>query len=286
MSLPVKKIAALGGIMAITCAARAEIPAILTDQIYKGQGVIDLLKDVSSADLSSYLQNNKAMYLAVDVNENASGTETARSQGVAIKQMKLILTTSAGDFSFSDFVTGTSAMLLESGSTVAQEYQTLFGTSGSNDLTSATTNFDMSRLDDVITFRNIAFTGDIKTARIQVEFLSTAATKPVGASEDFFDFSGGFEDFAILSPADAKMLEVASIGQADAPATVSYSTQTTPLTTTAATDPVPVSPAPAPADAVGNVPAAPAPPLLLLVFGAALLAIHQFRSAKRASVPS
>jgi hypothetical protein len=268
----------VGGIVS----ARAEIPTILTDKIQQGSGVIDLLKNVTSADLGSYLKSNQAMYLAVDVNENASGLESAKSQGVAIKQMSLVLTTSSGDFSFTDFVTGSSAKLLESGSKVAGNYQTLFGTSGSNDLTSATKNFDMSRLDDVITFRNISYTGDIKSAHLEVQFVKTATGGSTGANEDFFDFSGGFEDFAILSNADAKTLQAAAIGKADAPATVTYTPEATPLSLTV------VGPAPAPEPvvavktdpAVANAPAAPAPPFLLLVFGAALLGIHQIRASR------
>ncbi len=267
----------LGGIVS----ARAEIPTILTDKIQRGSGVIDLLKNVTSADLGSYLKSNQAMYLAVDVNENASGFESSKSQGVAIKQMSLVLTTSSGDFSFTDFVTGSSAKLLESGSNVAGNYQTLFGTSGSNDLTSATKNFDMSHLDDVITFRNVNYTGDIKSARLEVQFVKTATGGAAGTNEDFFDFSGGFEDFAILSNADAKTLQAAAIGKADAPATVTYTPEATPLSPTV------VGPAPAPEPvvvktdpAVANAPAAPAPPLLLLVFGAALLGIHQIRASR------
>jgi len=276
----------VGGIVS----ARAEIPTILTDKIQQGSGVIDLLKNVTSADLGSYLKSNQAMYLAVDVNENASGLESAKSQGVAIKQMSLVLTTSSGDFSFTDFVTGSSAKLLESGSKVAGNYQTLFGTSGSNDLTSATKNFDMSRLDDVITFRNISYTGDIKSAHLEVQFVKTATGGSTGANEDFFDFSGGFEDFAILSNVDAKTLQAAAIGKADAPATVTYAPQTTPLSPSNPVVAPALAPAPAPAPApvvavktdpaVANAPAAPAPPFLLLVFGAALLGIHQIRASR------
>jgi len=281
--------------------ARAEIPAVLTDQIYQGSGVINLLKDVSAADLGKYLLQNQGMYLAVDVNENASGLETAGSQGVAIKQMSLILSTSSGDFSFSDFVTSSTAMLVESGSKVAQQYYTLFGTSGSNDLTSATTNFSLAKLDDVITFKNINFTGEITSARLEVKFVNVATGAAAGSNENFFDFTGGFEDFAILSPTDAKTLEVAALGQADAPTSVTYAAEETPLTqpdpvnttTTVTADPAPAATT-APAqvttvvktDPVSSVPAAPAPPFLLLAFGAGILALQRFRSRRSGDVLS
>ena len=92
--------------------ASADIPAVLTDKIHKGSGVIDILKNVTSQQLSSYLNNYQALYLGVDLNEHSSGSESAKSQGVAISQMRLLLSTTAGDFSFSDFVTSTQAQIL------------------------------------------------------------------------------------------------------------------------------------------------------------------------------
>ncbi len=275
----------------------AEIPSVLTDRIYQGTGAINLLKDVSAADLGKYLVQNQGMYLAVDVNESASGLETSQSMGVAIKEMRLLLTTSSGDFSFSDFVTGSTAMLIESGSKVAQQYYTLFGTSGSNDLTSATTNFSLSKLDDVIAVKNIAFSGEITSARLEIKFVNVATGALAGANENFFDFSGGFEDFAILSPTDARTLEVAALGQADAPKTVTYAAQETPLTqpapvvsapttatapapvASAPVEPAPVASAPVTADPlasnpVSSAPGAPAPPLLLLALAAVLALPH------------
>src|SRR5512133_2698255 len=49
---------------------KAQIPAVLTDRIYQGSGTINLLKDVSSSTLQSYLQNNGIARLGVDLNEN------------------------------------------------------------------------------------------------------------------------------------------------------------------------------------------------------------------------
>lgn len=296
-------------------AVRAEIPTVLTDQIHRGSGVMDLLKDMSGSQLGDYLKTYKSMFLAADVNESSDGTESARSQGVAIKEMRLVLGTTDGDFSFSDFFTSTSAKLREAGSAEAGEFFTLFGQAGSNELTSATRDFDISRFDDVITLDNIQFTGDILSAKLQVSFLQTEGGKKGTANEQFFDFSGGFEDFAILTRQDAVMLEEAVIGQAAAPSGVVVAQNTTPLPGgdtggntgggtgggTAdtgsggggTTDPstgggttegggTANTGGGGGAEPVPSVPGAPAPPLALLLAGAAILAISQWRSSIKA----
>ena len=204
--------------------AWAEIPTVLTDTISKGDGVIDVFKDVSGAELQQYL-GGETLYLGVDLNEAASGNESSTSVGVAIKEMELIIQTTNGDISYTEFITNTSAMIQEQGAAEAQEYYTLFGNAGGNTITSATSGFDISTFDDVIEFRNIQVSGEITGAQLRVTFLDTAASG--GENETFFDYSAGFEQFAILSSADATTLDAANIGLgADAPANISYSIDT------------------------------------------------------------
>jgi hypothetical protein len=160
------------------------------------------------------------MFLGVDLNENAAGNETASSVGVAIQEMELILTTSGGDFSFTEFYTNTTAMILENGATEAQEFYTMFGSTGSNELTSSSSGFDISSFDDVIEIKNIEVSGEILGAELRVTFLDTADT--AGENETFFDFSNGYEEFALFTAADATALDNADIGLQDAPQTVSY----------------------------------------------------------------
>jgi len=198
--------------------AWAEIPTVLTDTISKGDGVIDIFQDASGIELQEYLQDG-TFYLGVDLNEAASGNETSTSAGVAIKEMELIISTAQGDFSFTEFYTNTTAMIQEAGTTEAQEFNTLFGSAGGSDITGSTSNFDLSNFDDVITFENIEINGEITGAVLRVTFLDTANT---GDNETFFDYSAGFEEFAILSQADAVTLDAANIGLADAPANISY----------------------------------------------------------------
>ena len=224
--------------------------AVLTDKIFQGQGVINVLKDVSGADLAQYFDSTGRLLLGIDVNEAAGGNETADSQGIAIQSIQLAITTTAGDFTFSDFYTSTTATLLARGATVAQDYYTVFGTSGSNSINGGTQSFDMSAFDDVIYLDNVSFTGQVLSASLTVRFLDTANTGS-DTNESFFDYSNGFEDFAILTSSQASALEAANLGVADAPDSVTFET-------------VPVEAA--------SPPGAPSPPLaLLLGLGAILL---------------
>lgn len=204
--------------------AHAEIPAILTDTIKQGSGTIDVMQDVTAAELDGSLSGG-TLYLGVDLNEDASGLEKSTSQGVAIKEMELVLTTTEGTFSFSTFYTNTTAMITEQGFADADEYYTLFGATGSSQISSSTEGFNLSTFDDVIEIQEISYTGDILDAQIRVTFLDT--DKKLGDNEEFFDYSAGFEDLAILSATDAQTLDAADIGLSDAPTSIDY-TATTP----------------------------------------------------------
>ena len=233
----------------------AQIPTALTDKVYKGEGVIDLLKDVSGTELQQYIEENGGLLLGVDLNENNSGNESSESIGVAIAQVELLISTTEGDFTFSDWYTNTTALIQEEGSDTAEEFYTLFGTTGSSQITSSTAGFDLSAFDDVLQIDSSGISGDITSARVSISFLQTASS-PVEGNETFFDFSGGFEDFALLSQTDADTLESAEIGQADAPATITY--EKTPAT-----------------------PGAPEPSLFLLVAAGAVVLLRSRSHGKR-----
>ena len=214
-----------GSLIALSCAvvfssaAHAEIPAILTDTVKGGGGSINVLQDVTTAELDAYLTSG-TMFLGVDLNEAADGLEKSTSQGVAIKDMELVLTTTEGTFSFTGYYTNTTAMIQETGTAEASEFNTLFGQTGSSQISSTVEGFDLSTFDDVIEIRDIDYTGEITGATINVSFLDT--DKKAGDNEGFFDYSAGFEDFAILGEADAQALDNANVGFADAPTTVTY----------------------------------------------------------------
>lgn len=253
---------------------------MLTDKIYQGSGTIDLLKDVSATALQSYLTSGGKLILGVDVNENEAGNESRESLGIAIKQMQLVITTTAGTFTFGDFWTSTTASIREAGSSTAQNYYTLFGDSGSSQITGGS-NSDLGNLDDVVEVRNVAFSGTILSAKVNVNFLNTAKTSTQG-NETFFDYSGGFEDFTLLGAADAYAVESANIGLTAAPSGITYTgeTVTAPTTTTTMTTPdaetvtadTTTTTSTTTTSGGPSAPGAPAPPWVLLLGLAGLVA--------------
>lgn len=103
--------------------AQEIVSRTLTDAIYRGDGVINLLKDISGSQLTQYFnQTGGLLLLGADINEDNSGNESSTSLGVAIKQVQLSISTTDGDFTFGDFYTSTTAMLREAGDTTSSEY--------------------------------------------------------------------------------------------------------------------------------------------------------------------
>lgn len=88
----------------------------------------------------------------------------------------------------------------------------------------------------------VSFAGDILSASLAVTFLDTAKTRG-DTNESFFDYSGGPEDFALLSAYAAQTIETASAGVTTASDTVVFTTDTS---TAATYVPPPTSGAPAP----------------------------------------
>jgi len=199
-------------------AARAEIPTILSDKIHKGSGIIDIMRNATGEELDSYLASGD-VYLGVDLNEDAGGNESSTSLGVAIDQMELVITTTDGEFTFDEFYTNTTAMIEEAGTMQTQEYYTLFGSTGSNEISGSTTDFDLTQFDDVVELRNVEYSGTILSAELRVSFVDTSGS---GETETFFDYSDGFEEFAILSASDAGLLDDSDIGLSDASSSLSF----------------------------------------------------------------
>lgn len=196
-------------------AAQEDIPAVFSDKVFMGSGVINMLNDVSAGALDSYFTSSGRLTLGVDVNESNAGNESSTSLGVAIQSIELLITTTAGDFTFSDFYTNTTAVLTNDITGQIGTYYTLFGTAGSSSLNSGTKNFDPTALDDVIYMDDIFYEGDLLAASLRIDLLTT--DPKTGDNEAFFDFSGGFEDFAIIGGQDAAVTEAQASGIADAP---------------------------------------------------------------------
>jgi hypothetical protein len=243
-------------ILAINCQGQ-DIPSVFTDKVFRGSGVIDILKDIAPANLDAYLTTTGRLILGVDVNEANSGLESSSSLGVALKQVELLITSTDGDFSFTDFYTNTTAAIVESGSSEAAQFYTLFGTGGSNTLTGSTQDFSEAVMDDVVYLDNIAYTGTILSAKLVIKLLDVANTG--GANEDFFDFSGGFEQFAILYEDQAASIELVAAGIDAASSDLVYAVQTLP-----------------------TAPGAPLPPAEVFGGLAVILILRLVRDGKRA----
>lgn len=254
-------------LLATATPSSAQISTRLTDTIRQGVGSINLLKDVSAAQFAQQVTSTGKLFFGVDVNENAAGNESADSIGVALKGVTLTVTTTTGTYVFTNFSTSTSATLTEAGSKQAASYYTLFGQTGSSQITSSTSGFDLSRFDDVLSISNISFTGDVLSAQMSVTLLNTGTGND--ANGTFFDFSGGYEDLAFLSSSDALALESAEIGLSAAPTGIIYSNDAPVVTTT---DTVVVSESAKTQEAASSssslispAPAAPAPSLILVL---------------------
>lgn len=251
----------------------------LSDKLHRGDGVIDLMKNIGGNNLSQYFnETGGLLLLGVDVNESSSGNESNASVGVAIQAAQLMISTTKGDFTFGDFYTSTSAYLREAGSLAGGQYQTLVGQNGSSQIT-GTGPLDISKFDDVMWFSGIAYEGEITSAKLSIKLLDTPTSKPT-AAESFFDFSAGFEDFALLSAADAVLLENANIGVSAMPADISFQSGKTAVEAIAEAAAAKNNSSPAPSPETDNPsgpgtipspapaatpPAAPAPPLVALV---------------------
>jgi hypothetical protein len=71
-------------------ASSQEITSLRLTDVIKSQGTgnIDLFKDLNAEQLETLrLDNDGVLIFAVDINEDASGSEKASSQGVAIKSV-------------------------------------------------------------------------------------------------------------------------------------------------------------------------------------------------------
>lgn len=297
------------GVLALGSAsgAAAQVSARLTDTVAKGAGSINLLKDFSAAQLQKQISSSGKLYFAMDVNEDMSGLESAKSAGVALKDMSLNITTTKGSYAFSRFSTNTMAMLTDGGAgdgedekseggTRFRSYYTVFGDAGSNDLSSNTKGFKLGQYDSVIALSDVKFDGDILKAQLSVRLLDTGESRD--ANDNFFDYSGGYEDMALLSPEDAQTLEQAAVGHAAAPAKVTYAREAAVVAVADVSRSTAATPTPAPAPAVPAVqaatpaaaevpsaaasptalPAAPAPSSWLLLGLLAALAVSHLSS--------
>lgn len=200
----------------------------LKHTISKGTGDIDLLlgqgnKAISSLTLEALrVQNNGQLILGVDVNEASSGSEKADSQGVAIDHLTLTVTTSENIYVFQEYSTKTKSSLAIVGSTNRQFYYTLLGRTGSNNITGS--NLNGTSFDDTLTIPIDINLSDAISIQLNIQLLET--NEALGDPEEFYDYSAGFEDLALLVSSDVEFLDTQAAGREDAPLVVLTSNPT------------------------------------------------------------
>jgi LruC domain-containing protein len=191
-----------------------------------GTGNIDLFRaavqsrNLSSADLEAFRTDNAGMLaFAVDVNEAASGFEKSASQGVAVDSAVLTFIVDGVTHTFEEFSTETKSMIARAGETSRSSYFTLIGDGGSGRITSSTSS-DIygSSFDATLRMPVDIDISQATTAQLMVKLLDT--NKALGDPEDFYDYSNGFEDVAIVTSGDAAYLDEIAPGRDEAPLVV------------------------------------------------------------------
>lgn len=180
----------------------------LTDTVKQGIGALNLLQDVNASTLEAFRSDNGGkLVFAVDINENASGLETAKSQGVAVKSVVLEVTFAGGSkISYTRFWTETQALIIpgSAGTAGRSNFYTLLGDAGSSRI-SQNGKIGSQFFDSTIKVEVADNLSTATAAVLRVELLRTDPT--LGDPENFYDFSGGFEDMAIVTQATAKYLD-------------------------------------------------------------------------------
>jgi hypothetical protein len=230
MKLPFcKTLTALSMIGAVSAVSAQELVSVRLTDVIKSQGTgnIDLMKDVTAVGLEQYrVQHDGALVFAVDINEDASGTEKASSQGVAVKSVRFTADFDDGSQLVLDSIDGccfteTQALLAEAPGDVREPFYTLLGESGSSRISSSNSiqdAFDSTLKVEVSEPLYDPSGRTVVGARLQVVLLQT--NDALGDPEAFYDFSAGFEDLAILNVADTVFIDDYAAGREEAPTVI------------------------------------------------------------------
>lgn len=180
----------------------------LTDTIDKGQGNIQLFKNLNASQLEAYrTAHGGKLVFGVDINEAANGSEKASAQAVTVQDAWLEVTMADGSQRVyghaGGFWTETQALVAPAGSTNRQRYYTLLGESGSSRITA---NSSIQNIfDSTLRIAVPDSLAGATAAVLRIRLLD--ANVKLGDPEAFYDYTAGFEDLAILSPADAQYLD-------------------------------------------------------------------------------
>lgn len=174
------------------------------------KGTIDLTRatgsysTITAEELNALIADNSgSLVLVVDVNEANGGLETARAQGIAVKRAELKVAgvtigggTANPAINFQPFSTQTQAQIAEAGTTTRRTWYTVLGDAGSNEVTPR--NVDGKVFDSTLRIPvSGTFPSGATDIKLHVEFLKTNVG--LGDPEDFYDCTGGSEDFALVT---------------------------------------------------------------------------------------
>lgn len=217
---PLALVTALGAGLAAPAMAQTEQASVrLADVIRsQGSGTIDLMLatgnvPIGAAALEAFRQMHvdtstgtarHYLALAIDVNENSKGLENSDAQGITLAQVTLTVTRSSGTRTYTDFRTRTRALVAESGSRTRSLRYTALGEAGSSRITGSgdiQSSFDSTL--DIFVPDSLA---DATAATLSIRLLDV--NKSMGEPEGFHDYSGGYEDLALINRTDARFLNV------------------------------------------------------------------------------
>jgi len=241
------------GLMALTAMSycmptQAALESIkLRDNIAQGVGAINLFTPHTSSKTTGSIsgqtlqafrdQHNNQLAFVIDVNEASNNTEKASSQGVAIESASLIFTIAGTEIRCGLYTTNTASLLIKKGQTKRLQYPTLLGATGSN-LITPSTNSDLygsdfsamlrMRLDNEACSQPLPNLNNVTSAVLSIKFLETEVKQ--GDPEDFYDFSNGPEDIALISIQDVAPVEALQAGVAEAPLVIATSQVIKPVT--------------------------------------------------------
>lgn len=184
---------------------------------------INLFKDVGATDLETYrLDNGGKLVFGFNVQEAKSGTETALSQGVALKSAALNLTFSNGSkktyaIANDACYTETYSIVAELNGTARTPVYTLIG----NDETkrAGAQNAIQSTYDSTLKCHVpevLDGAAKVTEASVSVQFMQTDAVR--GDPEAFYDCGGKGQNVALLNAVDRAFIDGYHAGRQDAPA--------------------------------------------------------------------
>lgn len=211
--------AALQAVSPVVHAQTAPASVRLADVIKSsGSGRIDLMRasgnvPIAAAALEAYRLDHvdtstgeprHYLALGIDVNENNKGMEQSTAQGITIAAVTLTVVRPTGTTTYTGFRTATRALVAPAGSTTRASYATALGEGGSSRITAR--NAIQAQFDSTLDLFVPDRLDDASSAVLEIRLL--AVNTALGDPESFYDFSGGFEDLALLDRADAYYLNV------------------------------------------------------------------------------